>query len=134
MSLKCALSNGFELRTGPKHCGYLQFADGSYDKTVGQVDTYWTFASGERIPVVFEILEHCCSDIIIGDDILTEHEVFQKHAASIRSYTGFDDNCFELAPFDFVRPWQKGCEQLMEKTKSARATGKLTRLESIQIL
>ena len=40
MSLQYAVNHGFELMTGKNHCGYLQFADGSYDKTIGQVKTY----------------------------------------------------------------------------------------------
>lgn len=115
MSLQYAIDHGLELKSGPKHRGYLQFADGSFDETVGQVETYWTFVSGERIPVTFEVLEYCCSDVIIGEDVLTEYNVFQEHAASIISDVAFDSDCYELAPFDFVNSWQRGCEKLMDK-------------------
>lgn len=120
MSLHYAIENGLELKTGSKHRGYLQFADGSFDETVGQVETYWTFASGQRIPITFEVLEHCCSDVIIGEDILTEHNVFQEHAASIFSHVAFDSGCYELAPFDFVNSWQRGCDRLLEKVASKK--------------
>ena len=123
MSLQYAVEHGLEIKTGPKHCGYLQFADGSYDETVGQVETHWTFATGERIPVTFEVLEYCCSDVIIGEEILTEHNVFQRHEASIFQIAAVDDDCFELAPFDFVNSWQKGCEKLMLKAGWRRAKG-----------
>ena len=132
MSLQFAMKNGFELKTGQEHRGYLQFADGSYDQTVGQVETYWTFGSGEKISVVFEVLEFCCSDVIIGEDILTKHEVFQKHAASIVSTAAFEDDYFELAPFDFVNCWQKSCEKLMEKVTLARARSKLAMPKSMR--
>ena len=123
MSQQYALENGLEIQRGPKHCGYLQFADGSYDLTVGQVETHWTFASGERIPVTFEVLENCCSDVIIGEEILTEHNVFQEHEASILQTAAVDDDYFELAPFDFVNSWQKGCEKLMVKAGMKRGKG-----------
>lgn len=121
MSLQYALENGLEIQRGPKHCGYLQFVDGSYDLTVGQVKTHWTFATGERIPVTFEVLEYCCSDVIIGEEILTEHNIFQRHEASIFQTAAVDDDCFELAPFDFVNYWQKGCEKFMLKAGLGRA-------------
>ena len=129
MSLQYALEKGLEVKTGPKYCGYLQFADGSYDLTVGQVETHWTFATGERIPVTFEVLEYCCSDVIIGEEILTEHNVFQRHEASIVQTAAVDDDCFELAPFDFVNTWQKGCEKLMVKAAWKRAKGMQPRTE-----
>ena len=129
MSLQYALENGLEIQRGPKHCGCLQFADGSCDLTVGQVKTHWTFASGERIPVTFEVLKYCCSDVIIGEDILTEHNVFQKHEASIFQTAAVEDDCFELAPFDFVNSWQKGCEKLMVKAAWRRTKGMQPRTE-----
>lgn len=121
MSLQYALDHGFALKTGEKRCGYLQFADGSYEKTVGQVETYWTFASGERIPVTFEVLEYCCSEVIIGEEILTEQNVFIDHAASILlTATLKDDDSYELAPFDFMNSWQRSCKKVMNKAASLR--------------
>ena len=127
MSLQYAVYHGFELKTGQEHCGYLQFADGSYEKTVGQVETYWTFASGKRIPVTFEVLLYCCADVIIGEKILTDQNVFVEHAASISSNAASDDDdSYELAPFDFVNPWQKAYKRVMDKVASMRARGLLT--------
>ena len=125
MSLQYAVDHGFELLTGQNNCGYLQFADGSYDETVGQVKTYWTFASGERIPVTFEVLEYCCSDVVIGEEILMEYKVFVKHAASIfLTATGQDDS-YELAPFDFINSWQRRYNRAMDKAASALTRGSL---------
>ena len=121
MSLQYAIDKGLEVKTEPQNRGYLQFADGSFDETMGQVETHWTFATGERIAITFEVLRHCCSDVIIGEDILTEHNVFQDHAGSILSDLAFDDEDFyELAPFDFVNFWQRGCNRLIEKLSSKK--------------
>ena len=125
MSLQYAVDHGFKLLTGQNHCGYLQFADGSYDKTVGQVKTYWTFESGERIPVTFEVLEYCCSDVIIGEEILTEQNVFVEHAASLFLTVTLDDDSYELAPFDFFKSWQIRYKRLMKKAASMREKGVL---------
>ena len=120
MSLRYAIAKGLEIKTQSQNRGYLQFADGSFDKTMGQVETQWTFASGEQIPITFEILEHCCSDVIIGEEILTEHNVFQDHAESILSDLAFDEDSYELAPFDFVNSWQRGCNRLIEKLSTKK--------------
>ena len=123
MSLQYAVNHGFEIMTDENHRGHLQFADGSYDKTVGQVKTYWTFASGERIPVTFEVLEDCCSEVIIGEEILTEHNVFVEHGASILLTATLDDDSYILAPFDFINPWQRNYKRLMSKFAFMRAKG-----------
>ena len=39
MSLQYAINNELDIKTGSKHHNWLQFADGSYEETVGQVDT-----------------------------------------------------------------------------------------------
>ena len=133
MSLQYAVNQGFDLKIGQNHSGYLQFADGSYDKTVGQVETYWTFANGVRIPVTFEILEHCCSDVIIGEKILTEQNVSVKHSASVLLDAALDgddgDDSYDLAPFDFMNSWQRLYRRLKDKTASLLAKGSFIRPE-----
>lgn len=129
MSLQYVVNHGFELVTGQEHCGYIQFADGSYDKTVGQVKTYWTFASGKRIPVTFEVLEYCCSEVIIGEEILTEQNVFVEHSASICSTEILDDDSYGLAPFDFINSWQRSYRRAINKATFKRAEGSLEESE-----
>lgn len=65
---------------------------------MGQVDTFWTFDSGHRIPITFEILEDCCYDVVIGDEILCDHDVYGKHASSLIT---FETDAYGLAPFGF---------------------------------
>lgn len=107
MSLDFAIAHGLEVKSRWENCNWLQFADGTYEATIGQVDTFWTFATGECIPVTFEILQSCCSDVIIGEEILTEHNVFADHASSLVSLE-VETDFYELATFDFIRRWQKG--------------------------
>jgi hypothetical protein len=114
MDRKYALDQGFNIQTGPRHRGYLQFADGSYQETAGQVETYWTFETGKRIPVTFEVLEDCCYDVVLGEELLYEHDVFQKYASSLESYEPEDD-AFDLAPFDFISSWQRSCGKKLAK-------------------
>ncbi|KAI4219559.1 MAG: hypothetical protein LQ349_008318, partial [Xanthoria aureola] len=101
-----AVQHGLYIHGGRRHRNLLQFADGTYQKTVGQVKTHWTFESGERVPITFEVLENCCSDVILGDTILYDHNVFDEHAASISLHQSQHD-IHRLAPFDFVKNWQR---------------------------
>ena len=127
MRRQYAVDRGFKVKTGQKHCGYLQFANGSCDKTVGQVETYWTFESGKRLPVTFEVLEDCCSDVIIGEEILSEYNVFVDHAASISWTAPSQHDSYELAPFDYMNVWQRACRKIKNKIISTRTKGMLTR-------
>ena len=80
MSLGYALAHGLAIS---KNRDYLQFADGSWALTQGCVDTHWTFPSGERIPITFAVLRDCCSDVILGDDFLEEHRIFEDPASAL---------------------------------------------------
>ena len=82
----------------------LEFADGSRQRAVGQNETSWTFASGLRIPLVFEVLEDCLHDVILGEEVLWEYNVFETFAASIQTLPS-DTESFDLAPFSFVPEW-----------------------------
>lgn len=106
MDMQYAIDHGFKIKEETENRNWLQFADGSHEETIGQVDTWWEFATGEQIPVTFEILKDCCSDVVIGEEILTQHNVFDSHASSLISWEASPDS-YELAPFDFIRRWQR---------------------------
>lgn len=92
-----------------------------------------TFASGERIPVTFEVLEYCCSDVIIGEQILTYQNVFVEHAASIILGEISDDHgSYGLAPFDFMNSWQRTYQRIVDKTASKRVEGSILDNDYIQ--
>lgn len=101
-----ALQHDLEISRGPQNRGYLQFADGTSQETVGRVHTYWTFKTGEKIPVTFEVLENCCHDLILGEDVLWNHDVFRVHAASIHSISNLSE-LDRLAPFGYVGRLEK---------------------------
>ena len=101
-----AIEHEFEICHEPEDWGYLQFADGTYQETVGRVHTYWTFQSGERIPITFEVLENCCSELIIGEDILWDYNVFEVYASSIITRSEAS-RPYSLAPFGWENGWQK---------------------------
>ncbi|KAL9582106.1 MAG: hypothetical protein Q9212_003487 [Teloschistes hypoglaucus] len=108
-----ALEKGLEMKRNDEK-QYLGFADGTCQETEGRVDTYWTFASGERILITFDVLKNCCSDVIIGEEVLTEHNVFEDHTSSIIA-TPYESDIHPLAPFDFVRTWQRPFEKINQK-------------------
>ena len=79
--------------------------------------TSWTFGSGERIPLTFEILDNCCSDVIIGEDIMYKYNVFEDHAASIITLQS-ESELYELAPFGFIeKKWQRNCDGIVNRIK-----------------
>lgn len=78
------------------------------------------------MPVTFEVLEHCCSEVIIGEEILTEQNVFVENSASIVSTATLDDDdSYRLAPFDFINSWQRSCRRAIAKATFMRAKGSL---------
>ena len=125
MDMQYAVSKNFHIRKNRDNRELVQLADGSYDITIGKVSTYWTFSSGERIPVTFVILKNCCSDIIIGETILTRHNVFEEHASSI-VFLPYEMGYYELAPYDFIRDWQRPFRKLAEKIMPQQKTGTST--------
>jgi hypothetical protein len=120
--LRYAKSHGFYINTGSRAQNILQFADGSYQKTVGQVTAHWTFASGERALLTFEVLEDCASEVVIGEDFIYSHNIFQEHKDSLRTLS-VDDDSYELAPFDFISTWQKKYLNVKSKLRLHRSTG-----------
>lgn len=87
------------------------------------METTWTFASGLKIPVTFEILENCSADVILGENMLWENSVFKTYSASIREmpympYEDEADELFELAPFSYKKKWQQKASDFKQKILS----------------
>ena len=95
-----ALARGLNINYNPKCRGYLQFADGTTQQTIGQVKSSWTFENGETIFETFEVLENCLFDVVLGEDVLYRHDVFNLHSSSLVSQE-MSNSCPELAPFDY---------------------------------
>ncbi|KAL8971133.1 MAG: hypothetical protein Q9197_003436 [Variospora fuerteventurae] len=122
MDYSFALAHGFYIRKGPAHRNILQFADGTYQETVGQVQTYWTFESGERVPVTFEVLENCCTDVVLGEAILYNHNVLEDHTSSLVVIAS-DGSVHQLAPFDFASRWQQKWQRTRDYIKTGGNSG-----------
>lgn len=53
----------------------------------------------------FEVLENCAADVVLGEEIIYQHNLFETYASSITEV----DECEEpylLAPFGFLTSWQ----------------------------
>ena len=122
IDLDYAIEHGFQIRTGAQQRNYLQFADGSIEETVGQVFTVWTFETGETIPVVLEVLKDCCSEVVIGEEILYYHDVYNKHVSSLVTISLPSDS-YDLAPFDFLSSWQQKISEVAGKLKQKMPKG-----------
>ncbi|KAH8764094.1 hypothetical protein F5882DRAFT_18680 [Hyaloscypha sp. PMI_1271] len=103
---------------------YLQFADGSYKQTMGQIHTHWTFASGKRISITFEVLKNCASNVVIGEQVLYENKVFTEHLNDFRVLET-EKKGSDLAPFDFLNR----VEGALEKGK--RILGKKKKISTM---
>jgi hypothetical protein len=86
------------------------------------VTTHWTFASGKRIRLTFEILEDCASSVVVGEDFIYSHKIFQEHEASLRMFSASTES-YELAPFDFFSSWQQKYLNLKSKLRRKVTTG-----------
>ena len=98
----------------------MQFADGTFQETVGQVYTTWTFTCGLEIPITFEILENCSADVILGEDFLLDHDVFGSHAVSMQEMLRKDEEGepVDLSPFGYTNYWQQKFENGRSKIMS----------------
>lgn len=103
---------------GAENRRVLEFADGSRQQTVGQVETSWTFGSGERILLTFEVLENCLHDVILGEEVLWEHDVFETYAALIQTVLS-DTESFDLAPFSFVPQWVQKFSRVIKPNRKS---------------
>ena len=122
MSLGYALRLGFLVNRESRNRGYLIFADGTSQYTVGQVDTTWTFETSEKVPVTFEVLEGCSADVILGEELLWDYNVFEKHIDSLVDLDRCQDGSntgqpHDLAPFTFVKRWQQKIDDLLMKMR-----------------
>ncbi|KAL8788171.1 MAG: hypothetical protein Q9213_001810 [Squamulea squamosa] len=129
IDLDFALQLGLQINRAEGCREFVQFADGTFEQTLGRVHTHWTFANGQQIPIAFEVLENCCASVIIGEEVLSDHNVFEEHASSIMTLPNEKED-YELAPFDFVRTWQWPFErlrQMLRPKKKRRRKG--TRIE-----
>ena len=78
----------------------LQFADGSIQQSIGQVDTTWTFGSGLHVPLTFEVLRVCSHDIVLGEGVIRDNDVFENKASSLLDLS-LDVEFFDLGTIHF---------------------------------
>ena len=108
-----AQSHGFHIHANDSNCKIIQFADGSHQRTVGQVYTSWNFSTGYSVPIICDVLEHCLHDVVLGEDLLWENNVFDAHALSINTLS-LEMEDFELAPFSFASKWQRKLSKMLK--------------------
>ena len=107
-------TQGFDIDKSPECCGYLQFADGSIEQTIGQTRVSWMFENGETTVETLEILENCIADVVLGEEVLYRHDIFNAHRSSL-AYCKSNDAHIELAPFYYSKK-HKITEQLLERS------------------
>lgn len=83
MDADWARLNGFRIQSGKGERTFLMFADKSVQRTFGTVETQWTFQDGSERPITFQVLRNCAASVILGEEFLYKHKVFQEHSESI---------------------------------------------------
>jgi hypothetical protein len=84
---------------------------------MGRVETFWTFGSGKRIPITFEVSKRCAAAVVIGEDILFDHCVFEEHGSSLILFPSTSTS-HDLAPFGFKKRFQAMAENLAYRVES----------------
>lgn len=81
ISEKYARDHGLIIYTDDDSRGLLQFADGTTQEALGRVTAKWAFKDDIDNPmnVSFEVLAECAYDVILGQEILYQHEAYSKH-------------------------------------------------------
>ncbi|KAL9599937.1 MAG: hypothetical protein Q9219_003499 [cf. Caloplaca sp. 3 TL-2023] len=127
--MKYAEAHHLNISRQPRNVKLVEFADGTIEKTVGQVSTSWIFDSGLHVPITFEILQKCCCDVILGELFIYDYNVFEDHASSMTTYDlpSYDR---QLAPFGFVKLWQRGLSSLGDAIKMKPHASSPTNLEA----
>jgi hypothetical protein len=76
-----ARERGFQIRDELQNRVWLVFADGSIQETIGQVEAYLGLDDNpfRDFPITFDVLTDCAHDVIIGEGILYEKEVFLQY-------------------------------------------------------
>ena len=85
------------------------------------MNTSWTFADGLTIPITFEVLENSSADVILGEDVLWEYNVFQSYATAMQEVPHEDDRVpvSDLAPFSYRKRWEQKVGRLQHRISSA---------------
>lgn len=83
--------------------------------------------TGLSIPVTFEVLEGCCAEVVIGDSILWEHNVFEDGAYSVFTYAS-ENEIYSLAPFGLVKNWHRKLNTIRDYIVRPGAVNASTRL------
>ena len=100
----------------------LQFANGTFTEAVSRVDTTWTFVSGLKVPIMFEVLKKRCAIVI--PCFCSSHSVFlcdsvfpsKPNVAPAQGKSHEDeDRILPLVPFSYEIIQQRDANDLKSK-------------------
>ncbi|KAJ4289532.1 hypothetical protein N0V90_010861 [Kalmusia sp. IMI 367209] len=122
MDLEWATKNALEVKTSEDHRGWMSFPSGERKPTVGQVNTEVTLPDGSIVSSVFEVLENCVTPIVLGDEVIFKHKLYEKTF----SYALFEDNnefSDELLHMDY-KPWYHKVVRKIKRKLKEQDSGK----------
>lgn len=85
MSERYARDHGLIIDTKDDSRRLLRFADDTTQKTMGKVAAKWAFDDdpGEPMDLIFDVLPECAYDVILGQDVLYQHNAYTIHSSSM---------------------------------------------------
>lgn len=90
-SLEYAQYRGWDVGTLPPDEGYVELADGSIEKVCGFVDTSLSIR-GQTALKRFYILDGLQCDLILGDEMVDEIDLYNKHESSFVDVQDIDES------------------------------------------
>lgn len=120
ISLNYALEHGLRISTAREDRGYLRYADGQVEPTIGRVTIPWAFADQpeDSFMVDFEVVADCRYDVILGQHTLLDEQAYTKHSGSFVADIR-DEEAFELSPVAWTPHWVEKCRRKTSKPSTA---------------
>ena len=120
ISLAYVQKRGFCIEPITTAPSMVQFADGSTSALLGVVSLSIVFGNleGRRLNVVFHILEGLTCELLLGEDILNDNDVFRTYADAF-SLEDNKENVFEINTI----VWFRSVEEFLSKLKNLYSKG-----------
>lgn len=123
ISMEYARAHGLQSSIDTSDRGYLRYADGHVEPTLGSMTLPWAFAdqSNRVLDLDFEVVADCRYDVVLGQEILLDEHVYRDHAESFVNLPNDDDEEFEMSPVSWTPNW---VEKLNKSKRSSKNIGK----------
>jgi hypothetical protein len=115
-----AQNHHLHISTDDKHRGWISLPSNERVPTIGRVYVDMTLPAGKTVPLEFQVLEEAAVPIILGDDVVLDHELYSTYSDSIYNVDeeALPDGVLML---DFM-PWYATVVQKAKQRFAAEST------------